>query len=443
MEVATQAGARIALASPKNSRTCDRLAQTIVKISDHLDQKLKSRTTENKQLELQNIAKLGPDAKTACKFRTLLVIQPRVVFQDRDMEAPDPVISMEEDVNADSSSLAEYFSYPLVWQCLISGDSAVLHITFDMSALSEDHVSIMAEQYWHIVRQLWAVEESSRVPVGDISLFGPHDMQLAQSFSAPPELEVVSRTFHDCLTQQARDRPDALAIYAYDGQLSCSQLDTASSRPAKWLVHQHKVTLEERIVVCFEKSLWFYVSIIAVNKAGRAWVPLDPSHPIARHEEVVRQARARIALTSPDLAIKRRGLLATVIEVSFISDRYLRLRTENIPLVDNGVEPRNAAYVLFTSGTTGKPKGLVMEHGSLCTSQIAIGRRLGMDSRVRLLQFAAYIFDLCIGEMVGPPTCRWLSMCSFRGSTHQRAYRLYSPSCCQLGLSHPFLCGIN
>lgn len=350
------------------------------------------------QMGLQNIARLGPDAKNACDFSTLLVVQPHAVFG----KLSDSLICMVEDGDRQGASLSEYFSYPLVWQCHVSDEGGIhLYAVFDTTVLSKEHINIMAEQYCHVVQQLWTAD-SNEVLLKDVSLCGPHDTRLAQAWSVPSETQLVTATFHSLIEKQAQAQPDAPAICAWDGQLSYSELNAAATRLSEWLIYELKIILEERVVVCFEKSVWFYIAILAVNKAGGAWVPIDPAHPRDRHEKVISQAGARIALTSSKNILKCRGLVENIVDVCADLDKELMHNTSQFPLSNVEVKSGNAAYILFTSGTTGTPKGIVMEHGSLCTSQTAIGRKLGIDNHVRLLQFAAYVFDLSIGEMIGP-----------------------------------------
>ncbi|PHH66871.1 hypothetical protein CDD81_5223 [Ophiocordyceps australis] len=355
------------------------------------------------QFGMQNISRLGPDAKNACDFSSLLVIQPFKILKD----TTNPLLQFytvdKDDDDAASSALTGYFTYPLVWQCCVTDTETALYVTFDSSVLSREQIETMIEQFCHIVQQLIAPDAYSlqEVTVADICVSGTHDIALARDWNSKVCTEIISSTFHDLVQEQARIRPNAPAIFAWDGELSYRQLDVYSNRLAKMLVKRHSICLGDLVLVCFEKSVFFYIVVLAINKAGGAWVPLDPSHPQTRHQKVTMQSEARIALVSPKQADKCRGLVAEVITVPTELDPMSLDEDDGPPAVQVG--PQDAAYVLFTSGTTGTPKGIVMEHGSLCTSQVASSRQLGLEAeQVRILQFAAYVFDLCIGEIIGP-----------------------------------------
>ncbi|GKT61312.1 NRPS protein [Colletotrichum tofieldiae] len=170
------------------------------------------------------------------------------------------------------------------------------------------------------------------------------------------------------------------------------------------------LTEDSLVHACFEKSVWFFVSILAINKAGCAWVPLDPSHPEQRQRQVVQQTQAKLALTSPTNRSICLGIMSQVLEVLSGLDQVLQ-RDASLRFDNTGtaralprVSPRTASYVLFTSGSTGTSKGLVVEHEAVCTSQRCIGQRVDISPSTRMLQFASYVFDACIGEAVGTLT---------------------------------------
>lgn len=100
---------------------------------------------------------------------------------------------------------------------------------------------------------------------------------------------------------------------------------------------------------------WYVVAAFAVMKAGGAFVPLDPSHPIPRLQSLAHKLEASILLTSGDLAEQMSEVVATVVQVDEDSINSLPALPESTGYVSR-CEPRNAAYVIFTSGSTGEPK---------------------------------------------------------------------------------------
>jgi amino acid adenylation domain-containing protein len=351
------------------------------------------------QYGLQNIAKIDASIKNACDFSSLTVIQP---FQKMGVtDATNNAVlelSQSHEHTADSS-LQGYFTYPLVVQAAVSDEQIDLVLIYDSATLREPQVQAMSHQLGHVIYQLCD-------PQGDDALSSvsiASDWDLKKSFEANEivDPEVINDCIHNMVTSHARMQPDAPAIKAWDGEFTYSELDAAATRLAHYLVSGFGIEPEELVHVCFEKSAWHFVSILAINKAGAAWVPLDPSHPVQRMKQIMKQTRAKLALTSETNAARCHQIGLEVIAVTPSLDEDLANREvhhEKLPTVTY----ENAAYVLFTSGSTGVPKGLVMEHGSACTSEIDTARRLGMTPKTRMLQFAAFVFDLSIGEIVGP-----------------------------------------
>jgi amino acid adenylation domain-containing protein len=136
---------------------------------------------------------------------------------------------------------------------------------------------------------------------------------------------------------------------------------------------------------------------MAVMKAGGACVNLDPAHPQARLETIVKDAQATVLLTNSRHAniLANSNTLQTVAVTEDFISCLKGLLAFDLP----SLTARNSAYVLFTSGSTGKPKGIVIEHGSLCSSSKAHGTRWGIGPGTRLLQFASYTFDVSCADI--------------------------------------------
>jgi amino acid adenylation domain-containing protein len=137
--------------------------------------------------------------------------------------------------------------------------------------------------------------------------------------------------------------------------------------------------------------------MLAVLKAGGAFVPLDPDHPASRHEDIFRQTAATVVLTSPRYSTLWESSARNIVTVDDVSTKML---SGQILTRSKTTEPSNAAYVIFTSGSTGQPKGVVLEHRAVSTSCLGHGKALRFTSQTRALQFASYTFDACITEIV-------------------------------------------
>ncbi|PLN80181.1 nonribosomal peptide synthase SidD [Aspergillus taichungensis] len=179
----------------------------------------------------------------------------------------------------------------------------------------------------------------------------------SQSPSEPLDCCVHTLFRFQCMMQ-----PDAQAICAWDGV------------QAKLM--EHIAERESIVPILFEKSKWAVVAMVAVLKAGAAFVMLDPSYPKERLQDICDDVRARAILCSPGMVGKCRVNRAIVINDSVLQWNKSR---QSPP-----VTSRDIAY----------PKGVLIEHGSFCTNAIAGRRPHNLDHRSRVLQFASYAFDV-------------------------------------------------
>ena len=349
------------------------------------------------QFGLQNISKISNDIASACDFSSLLVVQPIESIMDT---AEDEIFEKSE-VNKERllDELQGYFNYPLVVQVEVSQKANYLSLIYDTSVMDEVLITRLSRHFESVVSQ---INERLYSKLDKVSLTNDWDTSLAIQYNNE-HTEIVSSTFHSLVDMQATQSPESCAIRAWDQKFTYRELVMAANRLAHHLVSEYGVKKGELVLVCFEKSAWYFVSILAINKAGAAWVPLDPSHPRTRQKQIADQTQARVALVSAANNPSHQSLVSRTIEVSHILDQRLRVdmgKRSQPPAVS--VTPHDLIYMLFTSGSTGTPKGLMMEHQAVCTSQTAIARRLNLRPDVRMLQFASFVFDLSVGEIIGP-----------------------------------------
>ncbi|CAE7221608.1 destruxin synthetase, partial [Pyrenophora teres f. teres] len=207
---------------------------------------------------------------------------------------------------------------------------------------------------------------------------------------------VTNKCIHNLFAEQVLAQPNAPAICAWDGKMSYSVLDNLSTTLAGYLV-KIGVKPEDVVPLCFEKSMWTVVAMLAVLKAGGAFAPLDPDHPASRHKEILRQTSARVVLVSAQHSARWASSSCHVVTLSEASISQL---TADDDLPNFSATPGNAAYILFTSGSTGIPKGVVLEHRAVSTSCLGHGRAFGITDQSRVLQFTSYTFDFCMAEII-------------------------------------------
>ncbi|KVX89566.1 non-ribosomal peptide synthetase [Burkholderia ubonensis] len=197
---------------------------------------------------------------------------------------------------------------------------------------------------------------------------------------------------HHRIRELARRAPDAPALtvsFPTEIRLTRGALDARASLLARRL-RAAGVGAEVRVGVCVERSCELFVALLAVLKAGGVFVPLDPRHPAARLDWIVRDANLRHGIVD---AAGRAALGAPFAHAFDVAEIDAHATDACVDEDDAPVHPRAAAYMIYTSGSTGTPKAVVVEHGPLAAHCDALAAALPIEAGDRLLHFASVNFD--------------------------------------------------
>ena len=216
----------------------------------------------------------------------------------------------------------------------------------------------------------------------------------------PALSERVDSCVHDLVYEQVLKRPQHEAVCAWDGSLTYRELWTHVQILAQVLVGLG-LGPEDVVPLCFEKSVWAIVAMLAVMEAGAAFCPLDATQPNSRLEGLASRLGANVLLCSPGYSQKLASVVKKIVPVDAGAFRsLLDGSTDKM----SRAAPENVAYVLWTSGSTGEPKGVVIEHRAYCSGAKTHAPAFGMNRHSRVLQYAAYVFDASLVETLTPLT---------------------------------------
>ncbi|KAF6805653.1 non-ribosomal peptide synthetase, partial [Colletotrichum musicola] len=201
---------------------------------------------------------------------------------------------------------------------------------------------------------------------------------------------------HHMIAMHAQATPSRPAVDSWDGSLSYTELDEASTKVASKL-QNFGVGPESTVALLFEKSMWNIVATLAVLKAGGAFVPLDASMPDARISYILQKAQTKAVLTSWSFGDRLRELSGSVLT---LDDTWLQPTPTSTNWNPAPVCPWNLAYIMFTSGSTGEPKGVMIDHSACASSVVAHGKATGFNGSTRAIQYARHTFDASIAEIL-------------------------------------------
>lgn len=290
----------------------------------------------------------------------------------------------------------EEFELALIVRKSISSGQESCYLRFSSSHLSDSAAALVVANYQAIASQLVSSLDS---PLGSLGLVSSEDLEKTKSWNRVCPAPVNS-LIHDYFRRNVLSCPNALAVCASDASFTYQEIDVVSNILANFLVEKG-VGPETVVPLCFNKSAWATVAILAVTKAGGAFTFLDPSFPINTLQDIVRQTGASFMLCSASTLSRWDGLFPAF----EVSPEVITALPQLHGAPHSPVRPSNLLYIVFTSGSTGKPKGVCIEHSGFLSTALDFIRATGMGSSSRVLHFASYSFDASIFENLTALLC--------------------------------------
>lgn len=284
----------------------------------------------------------------------------------------------------------EATNYPLTLTVILHGTPR-LTCAFDAARIAEGEVGRLTQRWLNTIDALVSAPERA---VGEIDLHLPGERPLilgelagAATVAGADTDTVVERFGWSARTHRAR-------VAVVDGRRTCSygELDTRTARLAGLLIARG-LRPEDRVGILIERSEAFVVAMLAVLRAGGAYVPISPRTPAPRVAEIVSSARPRLLLTRGDLG------LAALLGVDTIDVEEAIASGEAVPMPS--VSPAQLAYLMYTSGSTGQPKGVMVEHRAVTNTVRWFGTTYGVDDDTRILMLSEPTADPSVEDVLG------------------------------------------
>jgi amino acid adenylation domain-containing protein len=205
---------------------------------------------------------------------------------------------------------------------------------------------------------------------------------------------VVDKCVHQLFEDQVEDSPDVVAVTFEKESLTYQQLNRRANMLASFL-RRLEIGPESFVGICLERSIDLVVAMLAVLKAGAAYVPLDPDYPKERLALVIDDTAAQVVITHKHLVDRLPDRTAV-----FPDAEEIGLESNANPQVD--VDLQNAAYVLYTSGSTGRPKGVSISHQTLSNHMLWFQQAFQLTEADRVMQRTSISFDASVWEFFAP-----------------------------------------
>lgn len=237
------------------------------------------------------------------------------------------------------------------------------------------------------------ISDSTDLPLGDISILSREEKDmLVYQFNNTKVPYPENKGIHQLFEDQVIKTPDNIAVVYEENILTYKQLNEASNQLAR-VLREKGVTRNTIVGILINRSVEMVIGIMAILKAGSAYLPIDPEYPEDRIQYILDDSKVSILLTQGE--IKKEFIKGKEI-VNILDDGVYDRSNENL---ENINLVNDLAYVIYTSGSTGKPKGVMVEHKGIANLKVYFEKEYGISGEDSIIQFASCSFDAAVWEL--------------------------------------------
>jgi amino acid adenylation domain-containing protein len=246
----------------------------------------------------------------------------------------------------------------------------------------------------HILQIINSICDNPDIQLKDIGILTDCEYdQIVYELNPNTRNTICNSTIKEMFEEQVVKSPDTIAVVYQNKKITYRELNERSNSLAR-VLRYHGVKKDTLVALMTERSIEMIIGILAILKAGGAYLPIDPEYPAQRVQYMLEDSNAKIIMTNTEL----KGIL---FEGEILDLRQEALYTKHHINLENSISPSDLAYTIYTSGTTGKPKGVMIENGSVVNLSANIYRKIysKYSSILNVALLSPYVFDASVKQI--------------------------------------------
>lgn len=268
----------------------------------------------------------------------------------------------------------------------------LIKLQYKPELFADETIEIMGLRF---MKLLELVSGQADIKIGEAELLLDRERcRILQQFNQTSYFTYKPRTIVDIFHSKVAKHPDRTALIDINQVETYASVHTKANQLARQIIERTQGA-PACIAIQLERSANLVISLLAILKAGCAYVPVDPAYPSARKQFIFEDAAVSYLLTTRDLPFEQEWK----VDLIDLDDENIFSGDESTPPIE--LDPHSLAYIMYTSGSTGKPKGVMIEHHSVVNTLLDLERRFPMEERDLYMLKTPHTFDVSGTELFG------------------------------------------